>query len=77
MEVGVPGVEGVGEGAMVSGACVDRVDVDTGCGISPGAGLPDIRRAGSSILADLLYCESVNCPSRFLRAHICTDLSLL
>jgi hypothetical protein len=76
IDVGVPGVEGVGEGAIVSGTWVERVVVDTG-GTSAGAGLPEIRLAGSSILVDRLYWESVNWPSRFFRVHICTDRSLL
>jgi len=76
MDVGVPGVDGVGEGATGSCVCVVRVEVDT-VGRSPGAGLPEMRRAGSSIRVDRLYCESVNCPSRVLRAQICTDRSLL
>ena len=76
MDVGVPGVEGVGDGAIVSCACVDLVELDT-AGKSPGPGLPEIRRAGSSMRVDRLYCERVNCPSRVLRAQMCTDRSLL
>jgi len=55
MDVGVPGVEGVGEGAIVSGTWVDRVVVDTG-GRSTGTGLSDMRRAGKSIREERLYC---------------------
>jgi len=55
MDVGVPGVEGVGEGATGSETWVDRVVVDTG-GMSGGAGLPDIRRGGKSIREERLYC---------------------
>jgi hypothetical protein len=54
-DVGVPGVEGVGDGAIGSGTCVDLVVVDTG-GPSLGAGLPDIRRGGKSIREERLYC---------------------
>jgi hypothetical protein len=75
-EVGVPGVEGVGDGAIVSETWVDRVVVETG-GISGGAGLPDIRRGGKSIREERLYCWKLSCPSRVLRAQMWTDRSLL
>ena len=54
-DVGVPGVEGVGDGAIVSGTWVDRVVVDTGA-MSAGAGLSDIRRGGKSIREERLCC---------------------
>lgn len=75
MDVGVPGVEGVGDGATsypwFGRGGADRFDV------SMGAGLPEIRLAGNSILVERLYCDNVSCPSRFFNAHIWTDLSLL
>jgi hypothetical protein len=74
-EVGVPGAEEVGDSVAMS-TCVERVVVDIGK-LSVGAGLPDIRLPGRSILVDRLYCDSVNWPSRFFRAQMCTDRSLL
>ena len=72
--MGVPGVEGEGDGTATSW---DWFRVADSVGVSPGAGLPDIRLAGNSIRVDRLYCDKVNCPSRVLRAQMCTDLSLL
>jgi len=74
MDVGVPGVDGEGDGTATS--CVVLREVDR-FDDSPGAGLPDIRRAGSSILVDRLYCDRVKFPSRDFNAQMCTDRSLL
>ena len=75
IEVGVPGVEGVGEGAT-SYPWFDRVGAAK-VAISVGAGLPEILLAGNSILVDRLYCDNVNCPSRAFIAQIWTERSLL